>query len=117
VTEKWKIHYQQSLEGRIDGLIIKGKEISKNVWIGAHSEVHPKAKLKAPVVIGDHYVIHKYAVIEKGCVIGDNSIIEEGASVSRSVILKGTYAGANTQITDSVANKNQLFHIPRNTTL
>jgi mannose-1-phosphate guanylyltransferase/phosphomannomutase len=110
----WEIN-QQSLEGKIDGLIIKGKEISKNVWIGAHSEVHPKAVLKAPLLIGDHCVVNKDVVIEGGSIIGDNSIIEEGTSVSRSVVWKGTYAGAQTQIADSVVNKNHLFHIPRRT--
>jgi mannose-1-phosphate guanylyltransferase/phosphomannomutase len=97
----------------LDGVIIKGKEISKGVWVGAYCKIHPKAKLKAPLVIGDHCVINEDVVVEKGNVIGDHSIIEEGVLLARSIVWKGTYAGAQTEIKDSIVNKNLIFNIPR----
>lgn len=104
-----------ALEKKIDGLILAGKEISSGIWIGAHSEIHPRAILKPPLMIGDHCDINKNAVLENGSVIGDHSIIDEGTFVARSIIWKGTYVGPQTQITNSVVSKKLLFNIPRKT--
>jgi mannose-1-phosphate guanylyltransferase/phosphomannomutase len=108
----WDIN-RRVLEKNVDEVIIKGKEISKGIWIGAHCDIHPKAKLKPPLVIGNHCVINKNTVLENGNVIGDHSIIEEGAFLTRSIVWKGTYVGTQTEIKDSIVNKNLLFNLPR----
>lgn len=108
----WDIN-RRILEKNVDEVIIKGKEISKGIWVGAHCEIHPKAKLKPPLVIGNHCVINKDAVLENGNVIGDHSIIEEGAFLTRSIVWKGTYVGTQTEIKDSIVNKNLLYNLPR----
>jgi len=112
----WKAN-KMILENKMKGFVVKGKEISKGIWVGSHSEVHPKAILRAPLVVGDHCVINKSALIEQGNIIGDHSIIDEEACLVRSIIWEGTYTGTRTDIKDSVVNKNLLFSIPRKTML
>jgi mannose-1-phosphate guanylyltransferase/phosphomannomutase len=112
----WKAN-KMVLENKMKGFVIKGKEISKGIWVGAHSEIHPKAILRAPLIVGDHCVINKNALIEQGNVIGDHSIIDEEACLFGSIIWEGTYTGTQTDIKDSVVNKNLLFNIPRKTML
>ena len=102
------------LRGNIKGIILPGRQINDGIWIGKNTRIHVDAKLKSPILIGDNCIIRNGAAISDESIINDNVIIDNNSRIENSIILKGTYAGPQTEIKNSIARKNNLFSIHRN---
>ncbi|HXE71120.1 MAG TPA: sugar phosphate nucleotidyltransferase [Candidatus Nitrosotenuis sp.] len=72
---------------------IPGEQIGRGLWVGSGTEIHPTARLIAPVVVGRNCRIGADAVVGENTVVGDNCIIEEGATVHRSILWHNVYLG------------------------
>lgn len=63
-----------------------GKEFKENVWVGNHTFISPRVKIKGPVVIGNNCVIEKDVTINPYTTIGNNSEVKEGAELSDCIL-------------------------------
>ncbi|MFZ7102793.1 MAG: sugar phosphate nucleotidyltransferase [Peptococcaceae bacterium] len=76
------------------------------IWVGENTEIHPTARLEAPVVIGSNSYIGPSALIGPHTFIGNNCIINEHASLKRSVLWNGVQIGKETTIRGAVLCSN-----------
>lgn len=92
----------------LDGMVnlpIPGKQIRRGIWVGRDVDIHPEAKLEAPVFLGDFVKIKQGAEVSEFSVIGDNCVIEDDASIRRSVILHSTIIGPRCELRGAVLGK------------
>ena len=85
-------------------------EVSSGVWVGAHSNISPKAQLKAPCWIGQHAIVGAGAIVGPEAIVEDGACIEGFAEVSSCWIGERTYVGELTHIHDALAWGNTLVH-------
>lgn len=71
---------------------------SKNVWVGAGTEIDESAKIYGPVVIGENCRIKRGVTIESDTVIGDNAIIEEEVCLEKAILWDSAYVGKNANL-------------------
>lgn len=76
--------HRQLLDGEIDATL----PFEKQPWgyVGTNSNIHPRAKIVAPVVIGNGCVIEEDATVGPYAVIGDGWTVGHGATVKNSVL-------------------------------
>ncbi len=68
-------------------------QITKGVWVGKNSVVHPSTQLIPPVRIGENSRIGPNVEVGPNSVIGANVVIDAGATVKESTLLDDTYIG------------------------
>lgn len=94
-------------------LVQTGRDRSPGVVIGRGARVDPSATLTAPCYVGEN------TIIGRGCQIGprgyvcSNCILEEDTSVSDTVILPGSYVGANLELKHKVAARSSILDLVR----
>lgn len=84
-------------------------ESQKGIWCGRNVNIHPKARVHAPVLIGHHSQIMAGAEIGPDAVIGDNTIVAQKANVKESIVLANSYIGEMTRIMKNIIAGNKLF--------
>jgi len=97
--------YRQTHYDILQGLVrvrIPGEEIAKGIYIGRGTEIHPSAKLDAPVIIGDFCRIRRGVEIGSSTVIGHNNILNDGASAKRSVLWDDSFFGKDTELRGAI---------------
>ena len=96
------------LSGRVD-LEIPEPCSGAGIWLGAHTQIDPKARIKGPVLIGADCYIGPEVQIEGFTIIGDNVVIEKQASLKRSIVWNNCYIGKRAQLRGAVlANRVQI---------
>jgi hypothetical protein len=63
------------------------------VIIGRNSQIHPEAKIIAPVFIGAHVKVAAGVVIGPNVAIGSGAFIDQGAHLRHSAVMPDTYVG------------------------
>lgn len=76
--------HRKLLDGEIDATL----PFEKQPWgyVGTNSNIHPQAKIVAPVVIGNGCVIEEDATVGPYTVLGDGWTVGRGATVKNSVL-------------------------------
>ncbi len=82
---------------------LPGQSPAAGLWIGQGSEIHPTARLIAPVWIGRHTLIRAHATVGPDCMVSDGCVIDGNATLRDSLILPGTYIGQGIELHDAVA--------------
>lgn len=99
--EQYRQTHYDILEGRAK-VDVPGQEVEKGIYVGAGAEIHPNARLKAPVVIGDCCRIKRNAEIGDGTVIGHQNLLNEGASAKRSIVWNNSYVGKEAELRGAI---------------
>jgi len=84
-------------------------ESEAGLWCGRNVNIHPRAKIHAPVLIGHHSQIMDGAEVGPDTIVGDNTIVAQKAVIKESVILANSYIGEMTRIEKNIIAKNKLF--------
>ena len=79
-----------------------------NAGPGRGCQIHPSARIVAPVHIGQHVRIGANAIVGPYASIGDGALIDREAQVANSVILPATYVGEDLEIIDAVVAGDRL---------
>ncbi|GAB4460442.1 MAG: mannose-1-phosphate guanyltransferase [Armatimonadaceae bacterium] len=79
-------------------LPIEGTVRDGNVYVGAGTEIDPKAIIKGPTILGTNCRVKAGVLIEPETVIGDNVIIEEEACLEKAVLWDSCYVGKSANI-------------------
>lgn len=85
---------------------IPGAESRKGVWVQEGTQVHPRAKLVAPVVIGQGVRIAAGAVVGPYSVIGDRAQIGADARLERCILFDNVTVGEGVRLTNCVIGPN-----------
>ena len=93
-----------ALEGKI-ALDIASAETTTGVYVGTHSEIHPTAKLKGPLIIGDNCQIGARAIIAPGTVIADNVTIGNDATLERAIVWSGAVVADESHLSACVVGR------------
>ena len=84
-----------------------GIQTAPGIWQGEGCQIHPEARLIAPIVLGRNVSIDAGATVGPDTSIGDSSIVAKSAQVSRTEAWHGTYFGEFAIVTDcTIADKN-----------
>ena len=84
------------------------------VLIGRGSQIHPDAKIIAPVFIGAHVKIGAATVIGPNVAIESGAFIDRGAHLQNSVVLPDTYVGEELDLHGIIAHGSLLANISLN---
>jgi len=94
--------YQQANYDALSGAVrveIPGTQIRRGIWAGENTNIHPEARLQAPLVLGKNVTIERGAVIEELCSIGDSAIVAAEAKLMRAVLWEDVYVGEHAELT------------------
>ncbi|HRX17014.1 MAG TPA: sugar phosphate nucleotidyltransferase [Spirochaetota bacterium] len=90
---------------RVADVIIPGKMIDEQVWVGKNVQIEEGVQIQGPVLIGDFVKVKKGAEISDYSIIGNNCVVEARASIRRSVILHSTIIGPGAELRGAVIGK------------
>ncbi|MFA5884420.1 MAG: mannose-1-phosphate guanyltransferase [Acidimicrobiia bacterium] len=91
-TEAYLRAHADVLDGRVD-VEIAGFVLSDGVWLGEGSEVHPDARLVAPVVVGPNCRVEAGAELRGYTVLGTDVVIRADAVLERTVCHDHVFVG------------------------
>jgi hypothetical protein len=89
---------------------ITRRPYAEGVWIGSGSQIHPSARVHAPVYIGQNVLVSEQAEIGPNVTIGDNCIVDIGSHIEDSVLLPNTYVGQKLNVMRTLLAGNQLVN-------
>lgn len=92
------------------GLLLTGREIEEGIHLSGNVNLHPTARIHAPVYIGKNCRIDRGVTLGPHAVIGSNSVVDAHTVVSGSVIFSGSYIGQALELNDVIVNKNRLIN-------
>jgi len=84
---------------------------------GRGSQVHPTARILAPVHIGQHVQIGAHAIVGPNVSIGDGALIDREAYVENSVVLPCTYVGEGLEVIGAIAAGDRIANARLNTVI
>lgn len=87
---------------------------SEPVLIGRGSQIHPEAKIIAPVFIGAHVKIGASTVIGPNVAIEAGAFIDDGAHLHNSIVLPDTYVGKELDLHGIIVHGSLLANISLN---
>lgn len=99
------------LQNEFTELLLTGRECTPHLRLGRNAQVHPTAKLIAPVFIGAD------TQIGEGCVIGPNAVIEDACLIERdciiqeATVLAHSYVGAGVTLEQTIVQGNELDNL------
>jgi len=93
------------------GLMVRGREVEKAVWLARNVSLHPTARLIPPLYIGENCRIAKGVQIGPEAVIGHDCVLDEKSTVSRSVVFPGSYVGEALELSEAIVDKNCLINV------
>ena len=91
-TEAYLRAHADVLDGRVE-VEISGFSLGEGVWLGEGSEVHPDARLVAPVVIGPNCRIEAGAELRPYTVLGTDVVVRADALLERTVCHDHVFVG------------------------
>ena len=102
--------YQQANYDALNGrarVAIPGAEIAPGIWQGEDCNVHPEARLVAPVVLGKNVVVEAGAIVGAESVLGDSAVVAKHARLDRTIAWSDTYFGESCSLTGcTLADRN-----------
>jgi len=90
------------LEGKVNLDLNTEFENKNGIYIGKNVEIHPSAKLTAPLVIGNNCKIGKNVELHEYTVLGENVVVDDNATIKRSIIWQNTHIGPNSRISAGI---------------
>ena len=90
------------LEGRVNLNLNAEFENKNGIYIGKNVEIHPSAKLTAPLVIGNNCKIGKNVELQEYTVLGENVVVDDNATIKRSIIWQNSHIGPNSRISAGI---------------
>ncbi|MDB5100584.1 MAG: Undecaprenyl-phosphate galactose phosphotransferase, partial [Cyanobacteria bacterium RYN_339] len=84
------------LHGRVPSVTPQGDEIKPGVWVAPGAQVHPKAKLTAPVWIGPEAQVDQEAKLGPVVTVEGPTRLGRGAAIMAGVVFPHTYVGKAT---------------------
>jgi NDP-sugar pyrophosphorylase family protein len=82
------------MQGRLR-LVVPGKRVSGEVWVGNKAKVAKSAELSNGIIIGDSTEIDDGVIIKGEAVFGDNCVIDDGAIINQCIIWSNNFIGKN----------------------
>ncbi len=92
------------------GLVLTGREVEDQVWMGRNVNVHRTAKLISPVYIGENCRIGFQTQLGPGVSVGRGSVVDRFSTVENSMIYAGSYIGEGLEVRDAIVSGNHLFN-------
>jgi len=91
-TEAYLRAHADVLDGRVD-VEVSGFVLADGVWLGDGAEVHPDARLVAPVVVGPNCRIDAGAELRPYTVLGTDVVVRPEAMLERTVCHDHVFVG------------------------
>ncbi len=102
-----------ALDGRFGGLLIDGRSIldedGDELIAGRGSEVEPRSLTRGRAYVGAFTRIASTSRLLGQVVIGDGAVIEPGTHIENSVVMPGTYVGADLDVRGAIVAPGRLI--------
>lgn len=86
-------------------------KVEPGIWISRSVQIHPTAKIQAPIFIGENTQIRENVEIGPHAVIEKNCIIDKGSAVKSSLICKRSYVGESVHLDNCIVYRNILINM------
>jgi mannose-1-phosphate guanylyltransferase/phosphomannomutase len=103
-TEAYLRAHADVLDGRV-GVEVSGFVLSDGVWLGEGAEVHPDARLVAPVVVGPNCRIDAGAELRPYTVLGTDVVVRPEAMLERTVCHDHVFVGPDVHARGAVIGR------------
>jgi|GEM_PF-6228421 len=95
-------------------MVQTGRDLSAGAIVGRGARIDPTAKIVAPCYIGENTIIGKGCEIGPNAYVNSNCIVEEATQIADSVVLPGSYVGANLDVRQKVVARSSVIDLVRN---
>ncbi len=116
-TPTLRLRAQQLVMDSVYTLNCPGSEVESGVWLSRNIEIHPTARIVAPVFIDADVRVGKRSVIGPYASIGKGSVISEDVSINNSMVHSNTYIGTGLDFHQCVVRQRSLYHAAYETTI
>ena len=89
-------------------LLLSGREVEPGVFVARNVEIHPTARLVAPVHVAENCRVGRGATLGPNAAIGSGSVIDQNTKISNSIVCSGTYLGRGLQIEGSLVGPRRI---------
>ncbi|MBM3694005.1 MAG: mannose-1-phosphate guanyltransferase, partial [Actinobacteria bacterium] len=103
-TEAYLRAHADVLDGRVD-VEVSGFVLADGVWLGEGAEVHPDARLVAPVVVGPNCRIDAGAELRPYTVLGTDVVVRPEAMLERTVCHDHVFVGPDVHARGAVIGR------------
>jgi len=93
------------------GLLRTGREVGPSIFIARNVEVHPSARLIAPVHLAEDCHIGTLAVVGPNVAIGSGSVIDSGTTLANTTVCAGTYVGRGLEIVHAIVGPRRMVRV------
>ncbi len=84
---------------------VPGRSVQPRVWVGEGCEIHPQARLEAPVVIGERCRIGAGAVLGGGTSVASDVVVPEGTRLWSCVLWQGARVPPGADLSRAVVGR------------
>lgn len=102
---------QEAAAGRIDGLLLPGRETALGLTQGRNTRISPRSLKVGAAFVGSACRVHDSAELSGVVVISDHVIVDRQARLTDSVILPHTYVGELVDIKNAIVRGNDLIRV------
>jgi NDP-sugar pyrophosphorylase family protein len=100
-----------AVSSRYKGLALPGRPKGTDLLVGPGSKIELDNLVVGRALVGERCRIHPDARLNGPVVIGDDTFIDRGATVTKSVILPGTYVGVGVDVRHAIVEGNRITRI------
>lgn len=85
--------------------VSQARETMPGVWLGRNVSLHPSTHIDPPVFIGTNSVVGPDVTIGPYAIVGHNCMLDAHSTVTRSVVLPGSYVGEGLELSEVVVDR------------
>ena len=104
------VHFD-ALLGKVK-LNLTARRLMDGIWVGSDADIHPTARLVAPVYVGNGATLRRQCTLGRFAVLGDMSVVDDEAQVTHSILDARSCIGKRTEIYGSIIGSG--FQVPNN---
>jgi hypothetical protein len=97
------------LEGRQEGVVIRGSEVSPGVFVARGAVIEDGARLVAPVYLGPGSHVAAGAEVGPGAILDEGAVVERGAVVRYARVAARTIVGAGVVVERALADRDRIL--------
>ena len=103
---------RQALSGDLPDLALPGVEVSPGIRLCRGAQVHPSARLSAPVLVGVNAFVGPQSLVASS-VIGHEVIVGTKSKISGSLVLPRTHVGLGLDLRETIIDRDTLGSVAR----
>lgn len=101
----------QVLSGDFPVRLLTGTQLEEGIWISRNVNLHPTARLTAPLFIGENSRIGPGVQLGPNTVVSHDCILDSQCRAENALIIQGSYIGESLELDEVIVDRNRLINV------